>query len=209
MSGGFSVTNPVPTVSSVTPVSAGRGGVLNVKISGAQFISGVTSLSFGPDISVSNLVVKSSTELQASISISSLPAVGARAVTISNAGPGGGTANLPNAFIVSSSPANEIQSDPGALPKEYVLQEAYPNPFNPSTRISYSLPEDSRIWLEVHNMLGNVVAELAVGDRPKGSYELQWHADNLPSGVYLVRMHAESLESSKRFIASRKVVLVK
>ena len=209
MSGGFSVANPVPIVNSVTPVSGGKGGVLNVKVIGAQFISGVTSLNFGPDISVSNLVVKSATELQANIMIGSSPAVGVRAVTVTNAGPGGGSASLPNAFNVSSSPATEIQSDPGMLPKEYVLQEAYPNPFNPSTRISYSLPEDSRIWLEVHNMLGNVVAELAVGDRPKGMYELQWHADNLPSGVYLVRMHAESLESSKRFIASRKVVLVK
>jgi hypothetical protein len=207
--GGFSVTNPIPSVNSVTPVSAGRGSVLTVKVTGTQFMTGATSLSFGADISVSSLVVKSSTELQASITISSSAVVGSRSVTVTNAAPGGGPANLPNGFNVSTSPATEIQADPGALPKEYVLQEAYPNPFNPSTRISYSLPELSRIWLVVHNMLGNVVAELAVGERSKGLYELQWHADNLPSGVYLVRMHAESLESSKRFIASRKVVLVK
>jgi hypothetical protein len=58
-------------------------------------------------------------------------------------------------------------------------------------------------------MLGNVVAQLIRGERSKGTYELQWHADNLPSGVYLIRLLAESAESTKRFVASRKVVLVK
>ena len=58
-------------------------------------------------------------------------------------------------------------------------------------------------------MLGNVVAQLIHGERSKGLYELLWHAENLPSGVYLIRLQAESVESTKRFLASRKVVLVK
>ncbi len=209
LSGAFSITNPAPSVASVAPVSAGRGSVLNVTLIGSQFISGVTTVSFGADISVSDLLVKSLTESQVSITISSSASVGPRSVTITNAAPGGGSASLPNGFSVTTSPATEVRADPGALPQQYVLQEAYPNPFNPSTRVGYGLPEDSRIRLDVHNMLGNVVAELAVGERAKGLYELQWHADNLPSGVYLIRMYAESLESTKRFIASRKVVLVK
>jgi len=205
----LSVMNPAPSVSSVAPFSAGRGSALDVTVNGSQFISGVTSVSFGADIDVSNVLVKSPSELQASLTIDASAAVGPRLVSITNAAPGGGAASLPNAFNVTTHSTSEFQQDPGALPQEYILQEAYPNPFNPSTRIRYGLPEDSRIRLDVHNMLGNVVAELAVGERAKGMYELQWHADNLPSGVYLVRMNAESLESTKRFIASRKVVLVK
>jgi urease gamma subunit len=209
LSSAFTVGNPVPTIVSITPVSAGRGSMLNVTVIGTQFISGVTSLSFGtPDVSISNIVVKSVTELQASVSISATASLGTRSVTVTNASPGGGLAALTNAFTVSSSPATGMVAD-GVLPDQYLLQEAYPNPFNPSTRIGFGLPEDSRIRLDVHNMLGNVVAELAVGERAKGLYQLQWHAENLPSGVYLIRLHAESLESTKRFVASRKVVLVK
>lgn len=209
LSAALMVTNPAPSVTSVAPLTAGRGRDLDVTITGAQFISGVTSVSFGPDITVSNLLIKSLTELQASVMISPSAAVGPRPVTVTNSAPGGGSASLATGFSVAANPATEVRADPGALPQEYILQEAYPNPFNPSTRIGYGLPEDSRIRLDVHNMLGNIVAELAVGERAKGLYELQWHADNLPSGVYLIRMHAESLESTKRFIASRKVVLVK
>jgi hypothetical protein len=95
------------------------------------------------------------------------------------------------------------------MPEEYVLHEAYPNPFNPSTKIRYGLPERSRVKLEVYNMLGNIVAVLVDGERSKGYYEVEWVAGNLPSGVYLIRLHSESLESSKRLLASRKVVLVK
>jgi hypothetical protein len=58
-------------------------------------------------------------------------------------------------------------------------------------------------------MLGNIVAELVNADRTKGTYELQWHADYLPSGVYLIRMTAESSESAKRYLSSRKVILMK
>lgn len=208
LSAAFTVTNPAPSVASVVPAAAGRGSVLIVKVTGSNFISGITTVSYGTDITVSNLLVKSPTELQASVTISSSAAVGLRAVTITNAAPGGGSSSLPNAFNVTTSPATGIVAN-GVLPDQYLLQEAYPNPFNPSTRVGFGLPEDSRITLDVHNMLGNVVAELVIGQRAKGLYELQWHADNLPSGVYLIRMHAESLESTKRFIASRKVVLVK
>jgi hypothetical protein len=205
----FTVGNPAPTVTSVSPISAGRGSVLYVTILGTQFISGVTSVSFGLDITVNSLVVKSSTELQAYITIAFAASTGSRTVTVTNTAPGGGSANLASGFTVSSEPATAVDAQLGAVPDQYVLQEAYPNPFNPSTKIRYGLPEDSRITLDVHNMLGNVVAELVNGERSKGTYELQWHADNLPSGVYLVRIHAESIESARRYIASRKVVLVK
>jgi hypothetical protein len=193
----------------VAPVSAGRGSLLKVTVVGTQFIDGVTSLSFGADISVTNFAVKSSTEIDVNIAINPAATAGTRTVTVTNAAPGGGSASLTNGFTITSASPTSIEGELGIIPDQYALQEAYPNPFNPSTRIRYGVPENSRIKLIVHNMLGNVVAELVSGERSKGMYELQWHADNLPSGVYLIRMNAESLESTKRFIASRKVVLVK
>lgn len=209
LSGGFTVSNPAPTIVSISPTNAGRGSLVNVVLTGTQFINGVTTVIFGPDITVTSTIVKNASELQMSISVGATAATGARAVSVTNASPGGGTAILASGFNVTTSPATGIEGELGVIPDHYVLQEAYPNPFNPSTRVRYGIPENSRVELIVHNMLGNVVAQLISGERSKGLYELLWHAENLPSGVYLIRFHAESLESAKRFIASRKVVLVK
>jgi hypothetical protein len=209
LSGAFTVRNPEPTLSTLAPTSAGRGSLVNVTVTGTQFISGVTTVNFGPDITVTNTNVKSTTEMLVSISISPTASTGSRAVSVTNPSPGGGTATLPTGFNVTTSPATAIEGSLGLVPDEYVLHEAYPNPFNPLTRIRYGIPENSRVELVVHNMLGNVVSVLINGERSKGLYELQWHAENLPSGVYLVRLHAQSVESTKRFLASRKVVLVK
>lgn len=116
---------------------------------------------------------------------------------------------MPAGFTVGTGIATSVEGNTGQIPDQFVLQEAYPNPFNPSTRIRYGVPEDSRVRIVIHNMLGNIVAELVNGERTKGTYEMQWHADYLPSGVYLIRMYAESLESTKKFVVSRKAVFVK
>jgi flagellar hook assembly protein FlgD len=209
LSGAFMVNNPSPTLSSVSPSQAGRGSSINVVMTGTNFLEGVSSVSFGPDVTVNSTTINSATQITVNISIALSAATGARNVSVTNATPGGGTATLTGGFTVDTSPATSVENTLSAIPDEYVLQEAYPNPFNPSTRIRYGLPEQSRVKLEVYNMLGNVVAELVSGERSKGLYEVEWRAENLPSGVYLVRVFSESVESSKRFIASRKVVLVK
>jgi hypothetical protein len=209
LAAGFMVSNPLPTIAGISPSVANRGSNMNATITGSQFIAGVTSLNFGLDIVVNSVVVKSQTEILANITLSSLPVLGARTVTVANAAPGGGSANLPAGFTVSAGTATSVEGNTGVVPDEFVLQEAYPNPFNPSTRIRYGVPEDSRVRIVIHNMLGNIVAELVNGQRSKGTYELQWHADYLPSGVYLIRMNAESTESTKRYISSRKVILMK
>jgi hypothetical protein len=209
LAAGFTVNNPLPTLSSLSPSSANRGSIVNITVTGSQFITGVTSMNFGADIVVNSIVVKSPTEILANINLASLAASGPRTVTVTNASPGGGSASLPVGFTVGTGTATSVEGNMGIVPDQYVLQEAYPNPFNPSTRIRYGVPEDSRVRIVIHNMLGNVVAELVNGERTKGTYELQWHADYLPSGVYLVRMSAESVESAKRYISSRKVILMK
>ncbi len=206
---GFSVNNPLPTIASVSPSSANRGSIVNVSVTGSQYIMGVTSLNFGADIVTNGIIVKSPTEIQATLTLASLAASGPRTITVTNASPGGGSASLPAAFTVSTGTATSVEGDIGPIPDQFVLQEAYPNPFNPSTRIRYGVPEDSRVRIVIHNMLGNIVAELVNADRTKGTYELQWHADYLPSGVYLIRMTAESSESAKRYLSSRKVILMK
>lgn len=209
LAGAFSVTNPVPTVSGVSPNQTGKGSKLNLVLTGTNFLEGVSTVSFGPDITVNSTNITSSTQITVDISVSASAVTGARNVTVTNAAPGGGSASIAGGFTVDSSPAAGVESLLGVMPNEFVLHEAYPNPFNPVTRIRYGLPERSRVKLEVYNMLGNIVAALVDGERSKGFYEVEWVAGNLPSGVYLIRLQAESLESSKRLLGSRKVVLVK
>ncbi len=79
----------------------------------------------------------------------------------------------------------------------------YPNPFNPTTTIEYSIPEKSKIKLEIYNMLGQKVATLFDGNQAAGNYKLSFNAENLSSGVYI------SLLRYNGNIISNKIILMK
>jgi len=93
--------------------------------------------------------------------------------------------------------------DVGSRPDQFVLGQNFPNPFNPSTTISFSLPTRSYVMLSVFNMLGQKVIELVRGEREAGSYSFTFDASGLASGVYLYRMQAGS------FVQTKKLVVVK
>jgi hypothetical protein len=96
------------------------------------------------------------------------------------------------------------------IPKEYVLEQAYPNPFNPTTTIKYQLPIDSRVSLKVYNTLGQVISVLKDEVQPAGFMSVTWDAMAYSSGIYFYRMEAVSVtDPSKTFIQVRKMLLVK
>ena len=68
----------------------------------------------------------------------------------------------------------------------------YPNPFNPTTTISFNLPEAQPVRLAVYNVLGQLVQVLADGPMEAGRHEVRFLADNLPSGLYLARLASPS-----------------
>ena len=90
-----------------------------------------------------------------------------------------------------------------SLPTQYALLQNYPNPFNPSTTISFSLPTESEVKLEVFTSLGAHVATLVDGRRSAGEHSIVFDASNLPSGCYLCKLTAGS------FVGVRKLILVK
>lgn len=77
-----------------------------------------------------------------------------------------------------------------AQPTEYALTQNFPNPFNPSTKIAYELPEYSLVTLTVYNVNGELVATPYDGWRAAGRYEVDFSASGLPSGVYFCKMTA-------------------
>lgn len=79
----------------------------------------------------------------------------------------------------------------------------YPNPFNPLTNISFSLPERSIVELTVYNILGQKVVTLKNEVMEAGSYSVQFDATQLPSGVYVYRL------TSGGFTSSKKMLLIK
>lgn len=88
-------------------------------------------------------------------------------------------------------------------PTSFELRGNYPNPFNPTTVIRYSIPVTAEVNLTVFDMLGREVAVLVNGTQNAGSYDVSFNAANLSSGVYLYRLQ------SGNFVQTQKMMLVK
>jgi hypothetical protein len=89
------------------------------------------------------------------------------------------------------------------LPYAVALVEAYPNPFNPTTTITYSLPQAAEATLSVFDLLGRQVRVLASGSQPAGTYEVTFDATELPSGVYFYRLEAGDYVETKSLVLLR------
>ncbi len=98
---------------------------------------------------------------------------------------------------------NAVTGDEAILPTEFALYQNYPNPFNPTTTISYDVPVQGLVQVEVFDVLGRKVTTLVNGAMDAGRYHIAWNAREMPSGIYFCRMQAES------FHQVRKVVLLK
>ncbi|MEO8167273.1 MAG: T9SS type A sorting domain-containing protein, partial [bacterium] len=86
------------------------------------------------------------------------------------------------------------------LPQQIVLYQSYPNPFNPSTKIRYSLPSSQFVTLKVFDMLGRELETLVQHQEQAGEHEISFDAFALASGVYYYRLSAGSFSSSRRML---------
>ena len=83
------------------------------------------------------------------------------------------------------------------IPIEFALHENYPNPFNPSTTISYEIMGDSNVNISIYNIMGQEVANLVNDFKVSGSYSVVWNGTNsggveMPSGVYIMKLNTKS-----------------
>ncbi|MBS1272514.1 MAG: Sporulation-specific N-acetylmuramoyl-L-alanine amidase [Candidatus Marinimicrobia bacterium] len=84
------------------------------------------------------------------------------------------------------------------VPNEYQLKQNYPNPFNPTTKIEYTLPNDSKVRLTVFNLRGEIVRSLVAGYQSAGYHTVEFDASEMPSGVYLYRLESPEFTSTKK-----------
>lgn len=86
---------------------------------------------------------------------------------------------------------------------QFLLDQNYPNPWNPSTTIRYSLGENSFVSITVFNVLGQEVAQLVNEVQQRGYHELVFGSERLSSGVYLYRIHANHFTMTKKMLVLR------
>lgn len=77
-----------------------------------------------------------------------------------------------------------------SISDEYHLYRNYPNPFNPTTTIAYSIPKADFITVRIYDLSGRLTEELVKGYVNRGKHTVVWKADEYPSGVYLVRLNS-------------------
>ena len=97
----------------------------------------------------------------------------------------------------------DLFREPVSTPDKYMLANAYPNPFNSSTTISYDLPEKSLITLQLFDLSGREISTLVNSTKDAGSYKISWDASDLPSGVYLCRMQAGEYKNTVKLALVR------
>jgi len=103
--------------------------------------------------------------------------------------------------------SNEVEVNIAA-PNEYSLGQNFPNPFNPSTTIDFSLMSDARVTLKLYNALGQEVKTLLSDNYAMGTCKIDFNASGLNSGVYFYTIEASGVDGSK-FTATKKMILMK
>lgn len=85
----------------------------------------------------------------------------------------------------------------------YALDFSFPNPFNPTTEISYTIPVSGKVQIKVYNMLGQEICTLVDQEQPAGKYTVSFNGSALPSGTYFYTLR------SGNFTATKKMLLCK
>jgi endo-1,4-beta-xylanase len=93
-----------------------------------------------------------------------------------------------------------VEDHPVKLPQAFMLDNNYPNPFNPSTKISYHLPHRTKVILEVFDIMGRHIQTLVNKDQSPGQYTVIFNASNSSSGIYFYRLSAGSLIDVKQML---------
>lgn len=105
--------------------------------------------------------------------------------------------------VKSESQGGEVASGTPSPDQGELELSNYPNPFNPSTTIRFTLPSDGHVTLKVYDMLGRVVEDLLNETMTAGKHQVAFNASRLPSGVYFYRMDFGGKSISKKLLLTK------
>ena len=97
-----------------------------------------------------------------------------------------------------------VDNYPSIAPNRPMFIDCYPNPFNPATELTYTLPSSGEVSLTIYDIQGREVDVLFDGFQSAGSYKITWNAGNLPSGIYFARLSTANGQTQ-----TQKLVLMK
>ncbi len=105
-------------------------------------------------------------------------------------------------------PVSVSTTSNSVLPEQHLLQQNFPNPFNPSTTIKYVLIKDTKVQLDVYNMLGDYITQLVNEEQNPGIYSLNWDArsDNgthVPAGMYFYKLQTDETTLVRKMIYTK------
>ena len=104
----------------------------------------------------------------------------------------------------ATSVLGQVSVRPSKNPIEtFRLSQNFPNPFNPETKIEYTLAKRGKVILTIYNLHAGQVARFEIGEQNAGNYEITWNASGMASGIYFYRLQAGN------FVQTRKMVLLK
>jgi hypothetical protein len=109
--------------------------------------------------------------------------------------------------IIKAPKTTSIENDRNLLPSGYSITN-YPNPFNPSTKISYDLPQRASVKIVIYDLLGRVVSTLLDEVKEKGNHTLDWYArdgegNDLASGIYIAQIQSGQVLKSVKMMLLR------
>jgi hypothetical protein len=131
-----------------------------------------------------------------------LPAYGSAVFTVS----------LTQDTLKVQNPVTGVDPRRGALPEEFLLEQNFPNPFNPETTIRFSIPEAGDVVLAIYDLLGREVDRLQAGRLAAGAHTLRWDGQSrsglpLSSGVYVYRLAHRGAAGKDQFFSRTMVLL--
>jgi len=103
-------------------------------------------------------------------------------------------------IIIGDATPSSVPEEQNQSPYKFYIEQNFPNPFNPSTKILYSIKTTSTVSIKIYNMIGEEVKTLVNEEKSPGLYEVTFTASDLPSGIYFYTIDAETFKETKKMI---------
>jgi hypothetical protein len=109
---------------------------------------------------------------------------------------------------LSFGPATGVQESSSIKPDVFALSQNYPNPFNPSTMITYQIPTDGTVRLDIYDVMGRMLTTLVNEEKSAGQYTVPFNGSRFTSGIYFYHINVIT-QDGKSFSQTNKMILMK